>query len=163
MQRGRMGGENSFDPFHSSNDVNNNPNSMSSYTTNSNTSNTMMDRGASRYGAAPPLQRYTRPGNVNDNDEDEGVRQQQQSSSLRQQSSGSNLSSSGDGGRGSGPGDYGNNSSGGSGSGGGGGGGGVDHFQNFSFTSPQILQQYLALRSANHGSGDGEGRPPHGP
>ncbi|KAG5488052.1 hypothetical protein LSCM4_08277 [Leishmania orientalis] len=41
----------------------------------------------------------------------------------------------------------------------GGGGGGFDHFQNFSFTSPQILQQYLASSSGGKVSGEG-GRPP---
>ncbi|SYZ62538.1 serine/threonine-protein_kinase (plasmid) [Leishmania braziliensis MHOM/BR/75/M2904] len=46
--------------------------------------------------------------------------------------------------------------------GGDGGGGGLDHFQNFSFTSPQILQQYLASSSfGGGGSGDREGRLPH--
>ncbi|KAG5487750.1 hypothetical protein LSCM1_08116 [Leishmania martiniquensis] len=39
-----------------------------------------------------------------------------------------------------------------------GGGGGFDHFQNFSFTSPQILQQYLSASSA--GGGVGGCRPP---
>ncbi|CBZ31317.1 serine/threonine-protein kinase, putative, partial [Leishmania donovani] len=38
---------------------------------------------------------------------------------------------------------------------GGGGSGGFDHFHNFSFTSPQILQQYLASSSSS-GGGDGD-------
>ncbi|KAG5508353.1 hypothetical protein JIQ42_08278 [Leishmania sp. Namibia] len=37
-------------------------------------------------------------------------------------------------------------------------GGGFDHFQNFSFTSPQILQQYLASSSGGKVGGEG-GRP----
>ncbi|KAG5486987.1 hypothetical protein CUR178_08415 [Leishmania enriettii] len=41
----------------------------------------------------------------------------------------------------------------------GGGGGGFDHFQNFSFTSPQILQQYLASSSGGKVGGE-EGHPP---
>ncbi|GET85582.1 serine/threonine-protein kinase, putative [Leishmania tarentolae] len=49
------------------------------------------------------------------------------------------------------------------------GSGGFDHFQNFSFTSPQILQQYLSSSSSlgsdgsGSGSGDGDewGRRPH--
>ena len=89
----------------------------------------------------------------------------------RQHSSGSNLSNNGDGSRG-GLSDNNNNNFGTGGFGfgtGGSGGGGFDHFQNFSFTSPQILQQYLATANASNrgrggaGAGDSnEARPSYG-
>ncbi|KPA73424.1 putative serine/threonine-protein kinase putativeprotein kinase [Leptomonas pyrrhocoris] len=46
------------------------------------------------------------------------------------------------------------------------GGGGGDHFHNFSFTSPQIMQQYLAsaggAAGGRGGGGAGDGRPSYG-
>ncbi|KPI84195.1 putative serine/threonine-protein kinase putative protein kinase [Leptomonas seymouri] len=135
---GRRGSEDGFDPFQSATDVNSSPHGQSSGSTNYNMSRSRLGgRGGRGQELASPTAGHPP---VPRYPPAPNASSSLPASATRHGGPYAHLSS--------------------------GGVGGGDHFQNFSFTSPQIMQQYLASSSnaggAADGAGVGGGRPPYG-